>query len=257
MVRGFSIPELTLEFLLVLLGALLGAYVAFYLFRFNVGRRMERSVKEIKDALSELQIGLDSLSRNLNAQAPAARDRLKLNLPTLFESQNRDPGTAGRLSPDKAPPAASDKIVVEAFRRRREPDPSGSQAQRKCQLESLLKLYATDSDAFQSEVTAKAVSVRKVGPGPGAVANVYEHPNGRFWLFAADGKEWVVPKPGLRIDDTSYYDTGIRELFESPGYESNQAFSFKVIRPAAVVRAGDSWTLGDRGRLELRAEANA
>jgi hypothetical protein len=258
MAQGFNVLSLLLVFLIVLLGALLGAFIAFFLFRITLGRQVERFELELRDSMDKLHYGLESLTWNIQRQTLTVRDQIKTSTPGLALSLDHE------MAKDAAGlPKAGNGLRVPAeaardisFRRRPDTERPGVSPGRSGSLQQWLQAYATSPETFQEQAGAKAVSVRKAA-GPSAGPVVYEHPNGRFWLFTADGRDWVIPKAGLRIDDTSYYDTGIRELFECPGYGSHGAFAFKVVRAARVSQAGDSWTLAERGRLELRAEVGA
>jgi hypothetical protein len=206
-------------------GSMAGAVLIYFLLRLTLFRNLESSVRHMNNQINALRDDVAVMRRSLQKQAADAPGQTKTVLP-------REPAgaaiQAARTGPD---------------------DPK--------HWRDLLPLYAADPGAFQDRAGAKPVSVRKLGSGTAAATGVYEHPNGRFWLFTTEEGAWVIPKPGLRIDDTSYYDTGIRDLFECPRYESHRAYAFHVVRPAQVNQSGDTWILAHNGLLELQAEAGA
>ena len=250
MTQGVDLPAFLWVLLAALLGGLLGAACVGFLFSRRIERRLRWMHSDLMEMTGALQDRIAGLGRVVQQQKGTGRAAAGIGVGLGEYSWRADHETA------RDPAGRADSEGARPSERQRD---ESTQPEQKWNLRRWLECYSSDPTTFQERSGAKAVSVRKSGSGASTSAAVYEHPNGRFLLFDADGREWVIPKAGLRIDDTSYYDTGIRDLFNCPGHQSSRAYTFTVEQPALVNREGDSWLLAadGKGRLKLRPEAGA
>ena len=68
----------------------------------------------------------------------------------------------------------------------------------------------------------------------------------------------VVPFSGLVLQNTLYSSGAFGTVFECPGFDPEQKYQVKVIRPAFFKRdsVNEKWTLQEKGKLELKEKHN-
>jgi hypothetical protein len=115
-------------------------------------------------------------------------------------------------------------------------------------LDELVHLYNSDAQQFSERVTFRRGAYSQAGDG--AVLN--EVSFGRFLIVEVGGLPYALPHPKVRIDETSYHDTGLSELFECRGYEAGHSYdSYRLVKPARLSADASRLLLVERGVLEM------
>ena len=73
---------------------------------------------------------------------------------------------------------------------------------------------------------------------------------GIYHLVAESGRFYVVPEPGLKLQESYFRSEGIGELFHCPGLESGA--SLTLVSPAVVEESGERWIVVEKGELRGR-----
>jgi hypothetical protein len=76
---------------------------------------------------------------------------------------------------------------------------------------------------------------------------------GIYHLVEADGRGYVVPEPGLRLQENYFRSEGINYLFTCPNFRPGSSWArILVVSPAVVQENGDRWTVSAKGELRER-----
>ncbi len=76
---------------------------------------------------------------------------------------------------------------------------------------------------------------------------------GIYHLVADSGRYYVVPEPGLKLQDSYFRSEGLGQMFDCPNLEAESGgSSILLISPAVVEDSGDRWTVTQKGELRER-----
>jgi hypothetical protein len=76
---------------------------------------------------------------------------------------------------------------------------------------------------------------------------------GIYHLLEAQGRFYVVPEPGLRLQEGYWRSEGIGHLFACPHLEEGESGSLIwLVSPARVEEAGDRWCVTEKGEIRER-----
>lgn len=119
-----------------------------------------------------------------------------------------------------------------------------------------VRLFETDKPAFMKRYDVKKLAAKS---RPGDRPFMFdEDPHGRIWLFSAENgmQNWAVPSGNIQINQQTYRDFGIGELFNCGGYVDSAVYSyFHVVRLAVMVQRGDGWMCEVKGEMTVGSEA--
>jgi hypothetical protein len=76
---------------------------------------------------------------------------------------------------------------------------------------------------------------------------------GIYNLVEADGSCYVVPEPGLRLQEGYFRSEGLRYLFDVSGNSTEKEPVICLVRPARVEDSGGRWTIVSKGEIRGRS----
>ena len=76
---------------------------------------------------------------------------------------------------------------------------------------------------------------------------------GIYHLIEDSGRSYVVPEPGLKLQEGYLRSEGLAQLFEVPEFEDGATgIPFLLVSPAVVEQAGEQWRVREKGELARR-----
>lgn len=74
---------------------------------------------------------------------------------------------------------------------------------------------------------------------------------GIYHLVEAENRGYVVPEPGLRLQENYFRSEGISHLFDCPSFRPGASWArIHLVSPAIVQENGDRWTVSVKGELQ-------
>ena len=76
---------------------------------------------------------------------------------------------------------------------------------------------------------------------------------GIYHLIADSGRSFVVPEPGLKLQDSYFRSEGLGQLFECPSLETEAGGRhILLVSPAIVEESGERWIVIQKGEIRER-----
>ena len=128
------------------------------------------------------------------------------------------------------------------------------------ELQKFVDWYNADEDSGLGENYTHTCSIR-ISNEDERLQNPSVHPifqttsSGSFVAYSINSENSyaVVPFSGFILQDDLYSSGAFGEVFECPGFDPEHTYYVKVVRPALFKHdpVNDTWTLEDKGKLEL------
>lgn len=126
-------------------------------------------------------------------------------------------------------------------------------------LQKLVTLYNAGENAELRKIYKPPHSIRVTNE-----TELYQNPNtapvfktmanGSFVAYAIGSENLyaVVPFSGCILQNDLYNSGGFGKVFECPSFDPEYTYNVKVIRPAFFTQDHETWTLAEKGKLELK-----
>lgn len=128
-------------------------------------------------------------------------------------------------------------------------------------LQKLVTLYNAGEDAKLRQIYRPFYSIHVSNEAdrlqnPNVPPIFQTHSNGSFVAYSVDSENLyaVAPFSGFVLQNAFYSSGAFGEVFECPGFDSQQHYYVKLILPALFKRdpVNEKWTLQEKGKLELK-----
>lgn len=127
------------------------------------------------------------------------------------------------------------------------------------ELQEFVALYNTGDDAKLRQIYGVYHSIHVSNESdrlqnPNVPPIFQTKPDGSFVAYATDSENLyaVAPFSGCILQNDLYSSGAFGEVFECPGFDPEYKYHVKVIRPAFFTQDHETWTLEEKGKLELK-----
>ena len=121
--------------------------------------------------------------------------------------------------------------------------------------EALVRVYNSEPENWRRSYRPSSFGAANVDEiwRTGGDPKFTKKEGGIYHLIEADNRGYVVPEPGLRLQENYFRSEGINYLFNCPNFRPGSSWArILVVSPAIVQENGDRWTVSVKGELRER-----